>query len=47
MTKSGFHRALESDFETATANEASAELACFATPETRERLRAFVERART
>lgn len=46
-TKAGFHRALETDFETATANEAAAELRCFESPETRERLRAFVERQRT
>jgi enoyl-CoA hydratase/carnithine racemase len=45
-TKVGFHRALDGDFETATADEASAELACFRSPETRERFRAFVERER-
>ena len=47
QTKLGFHRALESDFAAATAAEAAAELACFRSPDTRERFRAFVERQRT
>lgn len=46
-TKLGFQRALESDFEAATASEAAAELACFRSPDTREQFRAFVERERT
>ena len=45
-TKLGFHRALESDFAAATRSEAVAELACFRSPDTRERFRAFVERKR-
>ena len=45
-TKLGFHAALESDFTAATRSEAAAELACFQSPETRERFRAFVERTR-
>ncbi len=46
-TKLGFQQALESDFATATASEAAAELACFRSPDTRDRFRAFVERKRT
>lgn len=45
-TKQGFHRALESDFAVATASELEAEVACFRSPDTRERLRAFAERKR-
>ena len=45
-TKLGFHRALDGPFEDATRSEAEAELACFRSPETRERFRAFVERKR-
>jgi enoyl-CoA hydratase/carnithine racemase len=45
-TKRGFLDALESGFETATAAEAAAELACFQTPETRARLHGFAERKR-
>ncbi len=45
-TKRGFLDALETDFEAATAAEAEAELACFRTPETRARLRAFADRKR-
>jgi len=45
-TKLGFHGALESDFAAATRSEAAAELACFRSPDTRERFRAFVERKR-
>ena len=45
-TKLGFHRALESDFEAATRSEEAAELACFRSPATRERFRAFLERKR-
>ena len=46
-TKIGFMRALESDFDAATNSEAAAELACFRSPETRSRFRAFLERERT
>lgn len=46
-TKLGFQHALESDFAAATDSEAAAELACFRSPETRERFRAFVERKRS
>jgi len=46
-TKLGFGRALETDFASATTSEAAAELACFRSPETRERFRAFVDRKRT
>jgi enoyl-CoA hydratase/carnithine racemase len=45
-TKIGYMRALESDFETATRTEEAAELACFQSPETRARFRAFIERRR-
>ncbi len=45
-TKRGFLDALETEFEAATAAEAEAELACFRTPETRARLRAFADRKR-
>ena len=45
-TKIGYMRALESDFETATRSEEAAELACFQSPETRARFRAFIERRR-
>ena len=45
-TKHGFHRAMESDFASATLREEEAELACFRSPETRERLQAFVDRRR-
>jgi enoyl-CoA hydratase/carnithine racemase len=44
--KIGYMRALESDFATATRNEEAAELACFQSPETRARFRAFIERQR-
>jgi enoyl-CoA hydratase/carnithine racemase len=45
-TKLGLHAAMESTFEAATRSEADAELACFRSPDTRERLRAFLERKR-
>jgi enoyl-CoA hydratase/carnithine racemase len=45
-TKLGFHRALEGGFEDATRSEAAAELACFRSPDTRARFRAFLERKR-
>jgi enoyl-CoA hydratase/carnithine racemase len=45
-TKIGYMRALESDFVTATRTEEAAELACFQSPETRARFRAFIERRR-
>jgi enoyl-CoA hydratase/carnithine racemase len=45
-TKRGFHRALESDFAAAMGSELEAEVACFRSPDTRERLRAFAERKR-
>jgi enoyl-CoA hydratase/carnithine racemase len=45
-TKTGYMRALESDFDTATRTEEAAELACFQSPETRARFRAFIERRR-
>ena len=45
-TKQGFHRALESDFATATRSEEDAELACFQSPDTRDRLRDFTDRKR-
>ena len=46
-TKLGFARALESDFAAATRSEEAAELACFQSPDTRARFRAFLERRRT
>jgi enoyl-CoA hydratase/carnithine racemase len=46
-TKRGFLDALETGFEAATMAEAAAELACFRTPETRQRLRGFAERKRS
>jgi enoyl-CoA hydratase len=46
-TKIGFGRALENDFVAATRDEEAAELACFRSPDTRARLRAFVDRKRT
>ncbi len=45
-TKRGLHLAMESTFEEATRSEAEAELACFRSPATRERFRAFLERKR-
>ena len=45
-TKLGFHRALESTFAEATESELEAEVACFRSPDTRERLKAFAERKR-
>lgn len=45
-TKLGFHAALESDLATAMDREAAAELACFQSPETRARFRAFIDRDR-
>ena len=43
-TKLGFHRALESSFAAATQSELDAEVACFRSPDTRERLQAFAAR---
>ena len=45
-TKLGIGRAMESGFEDATRAEAAAELACFQSPATRERFRAFIDRKR-
>ena len=45
-TKLGFIASLEGDFEAATVREAAAELACFRSPDTRARFRAFVDRER-
>ena len=45
-TKLGFIASLEGDFEAATEREAAAELACFRSPDTRARFRAFVDRER-
>ena len=45
-TKAGFHASLECAFAAATAREAADELACFRTPEVRDRFRAFVNRKR-
>ena len=45
-TKLGFHRALKSTFTEATQSELEAEVACFRSPDTRERLRSFAERKR-
>lgn len=45
-TKLGFHRALESSFAEATQSELDAEVACFRSPDTQARLRAFAERKR-
>lgn len=46
LTKAGFYKSLTCDFAEATAREAADELACFRTPEVRERFRAFVNRKR-
>ena len=45
-TKQLFHDGLDSDFASATSREEDAELACFRSVDTRERLRAFVDRKR-
>ena len=45
-TKLGFHRSLESGFEGSTASELEAEVECFRSTHTRERLRAFAMRKR-
>lgn len=45
-TKIGIHRAMDTSFEEATRLETEAELACFQSPATRERFRAFIERKR-
>jgi len=45
-TKHGLHRALDSDFASATRSDEEAELACFRSPDTRERLSEFVDRKR-
>jgi enoyl-CoA hydratase len=45
-TKRGFHRALDSDFASATRSEEEAELACFRSPDTRKAFQDFVDRKR-
>jgi enoyl-CoA hydratase/carnithine racemase len=45
-TKRGFHRALESSFAEATQSELAAEVACFRSPRTLDRLTEFGERQR-
>jgi enoyl-CoA hydratase/carnithine racemase len=45
-SKDLFLRALDGDFASATRSEEEAELACFRSPETRERLAEFVDRRR-
>jgi enoyl-CoA hydratase/carnithine racemase len=45
-SKDLFLRALHSDFSSATRSEEEAELACFRSPKTRERLAEFVDRKR-
>ncbi len=45
-TKRGFHRALDGPFEAATRSEEEGELACFRSPETRERFQGFLDRKR-
>jgi enoyl-CoA hydratase len=45
-TKLGFHRALVASFAEATQSELDAEVACFGSPDTRERLKAFADRKR-
>jgi len=46
-TKLGFIGSLEGGFAAATEREAAAELACFQSPDTRERFRAFLDRRRS
>ena len=46
QTKLGLHAAMQSTFEEATARESEAELACFRSPATRVRFRAFLDRKR-
>jgi enoyl-CoA hydratase/carnithine racemase len=45
-TKRGFLQALDGPFEAATRSEEEGELACFRSPDTRERFREFVDRKR-
>ncbi|HET9755974.1 MAG TPA: enoyl-CoA hydratase/isomerase family protein [Candidatus Limnocylindrales bacterium] len=45
-TKQLMHEGLDGDFASATRHEEEAELACFRSADTRERLRAFVDRKR-
>jgi enoyl-CoA hydratase/carnithine racemase len=45
-TKQLMHQGLDGDFASATSREEEAELACFRSADTRERLRAFVDRKR-
>ena len=45
-TKELMHQGLDGDFARATSREEEAELACFRSADTRERLRAFVDRKR-
>ena len=46
-TKQAFHGALDGDFASATRTEEEAELDCFRSPDTRERLRNFADRRRS
>jgi enoyl-CoA hydratase/carnithine racemase len=45
-TKIGFHRALDGQFDAATRSEEEGELACFRSPDTRQRFREFLDRKR-
>jgi enoyl-CoA hydratase/carnithine racemase len=45
-TKHGFQRGMDSQFGSATRSEEEGELACFRSPDTRERLRDFLDRKR-
>jgi enoyl-CoA hydratase/carnithine racemase len=46
LTKQAIHGAMDSDFAAATRFEAEAELACFQSSATRERMQAFIDRNR-
>ena len=46
-TKRGFQSAMERDFGSATRQEEEGELACFRSPDTQERFRAFLNRKRS
>ncbi|HEV8697426.1 MAG TPA: enoyl-CoA hydratase/isomerase family protein [Candidatus Limnocylindrales bacterium] len=45
-TKQLLHQAMDSDFASATLREEEAELDCFRSPDTRQRMQAFVDRKR-
>jgi enoyl-CoA hydratase len=45
-TKLGFHRAMDREFDAAMRAEEEGELACFRSPDTRERFREFIDRKR-